>query len=49
MTDEIDVMKKAITYYDRAVLLKRMNENLYDHLVGSIVWLLRISGTYGRK
>jgi hypothetical protein len=47
MTDEIDVMKKAIMYYDRAILLKRMNENLYDHLIGSIIWLLRYSDKNG--
>jgi hypothetical protein len=46
MTDEIDVIKKAVIYYDRAVLLKRMNEELHDQLIGSIVWLLKYSDKY---
>jgi len=47
MTDEVDVMKKAVMYYDRAILLKRINENLYDHLIGSIIWLLKYSEKNG--
>ncbi|NAL78870.1 hypothetical protein [Nitrososphaera sp. AFS] len=41
MTDEIDIIRKAIMHYDRAVRLRRINEDLYDHLSGSIVWILR--------
>ncbi len=43
MTDEIDIVKNAIMHYDRAIRLKKINENLYDHLSGSISWILRYS------
>jgi hypothetical protein len=43
MTDEIDVVKQAIMHYDRAVRLKKINEDLYHHLSGSIVWILKYS------
>jgi len=32
--------------YDNAIRLRKMNEELYDHLVGSIVWLLKYSEKY---
>ncbi|MFZ0510294.1 MAG: hypothetical protein WAM14_01700 [Candidatus Nitrosopolaris sp.] len=41
MTDEIDVMKKAIMHYDNAVRLKKMYQELYDHLIDSIVWIFK--------
>jgi hypothetical protein len=46
MTDELDVMRKAVMQYDKAIRLKNINQELYDHLVGSIVWLLKYSAKY---
>lgn len=41
MTSEIDLMRKAIKQYDKALRLKQINENLYEHLTGSIYYVLR--------
>ena len=46
MTDEIDIMKRTIAEYDKAVRLKRINQELYDHLVGSLIWLFKYSEKY---
>ena len=46
MSDEIKIMKKALAQYERAVRLKRLNQNLYDHLIGSIYCLLEYSQKY---
>jgi len=47
MTNEIDIMKKAVMYYDRALFIKRTNEDLYEHLIGSIIWLLKYTEKNG--
>ena len=39
--DEIDVMKKALGEYEHARYLKRINQDLYNQLTGSIYWLLK--------
>jgi hypothetical protein len=47
MTDEIDIMKKALAEYSNAVRLKRLNQELFDHLLGSVIWILKYSEKYG--
>jgi len=46
LTDEIDVLKKAITEHDKALRLKNINVELHSHLTGSIYWLLKYSEKY---
>ena len=46
MTDEIDLMRKIIKQYDRALRVKKLNEDLYSHLIGSIYYLLKYSEKY---
>jgi hypothetical protein len=46
MTDEIDIMRRTISEYDKAVRLKRINQELYDHLLGSLVWLFKYTEKY---
>lgn len=47
MTDEIDVLRKTIMNYDDSIHLKKLNEELYSHLTGSIYYLLQYSEKYG--
>ena len=44
--NEIDVMKKALADSDDAVKLKNMNEELMQHLSGSVYWLIKYSEKY---
>jgi hypothetical protein len=44
--DEIGVLKNALREYEHAKHLKRMNQELYQHLTGSIYWLLKYSEKY---
>ncbi len=44
--NEIDVMKKALAEMDDAVKLKNMNEELMQHLSGSVYWLVKYSEKY---
>jgi len=46
MTDEIDVLKRAIIEHEKALHLKKINHELYSHLTGSIYWLLKYSEKY---
>lgn len=46
MTDEISVLKKTLMQYDKAIRLKNVNEELFDHLLGSVIWLLKYSEQY---
>lgn len=41
MTDEIDIMRKSIMNYDQAIRIKKLNEELYEHLTGSIYYLMK--------
>ncbi len=34
MTNEIDILKMAVTEYDIAIKIKRMNEQLLEQLTG---------------
>ena len=43
MTDEIDLMRKTLKEYDNANRIKKLNEGLYEHLTGSIYYLLKYS------
>lgn len=47
MTDEVDILRKAIAYYDKAIRMKNINQELYDQLLGSIVYLFKYSEKYG--
>ena len=42
MTNEIDVLRKTVAEYDKAVKLKHLNQELYDHLLGSLIWSAEI-------
>jgi len=44
--DEIDVLNNALKEYEYARRLKRINQVLYDHLAGSIYYLLKYSERY---
>jgi hypothetical protein len=46
MTDEIDLMKKTLLEYDKAVRVKKMNDELFDHLLGSVIWILKYAEKY---
>jgi hypothetical protein len=46
MTNEVDIMEKTIAEYKQAVRLRRINQELYDHLLGSITWLLKYCEKY---
>ena len=41
MTNEIDIIRKIIEEYDEVLRLKKLNEDLYSHLTGSIYYLLK--------
>ena len=41
MTSEIDLMRITLKQYDRAIRLKRLNEELYAHLLGSLYYLFK--------
>lgn len=45
MTNEIDILKKAIAEHEKALRLKDLNVELHSHLEGSIYWVLK----YGEK
>ncbi|QLH07415.1 hypothetical protein C5F50_10305 [Nitrosopumilus ureiphilus] len=47
MTSEIDILRKAIEKYDDAIRLKKLNENLYEHLIGSLYYLVKHSEKFG--
>ena len=44
--NEVDVLKKALSEMDDAVKLKNMNEELMQHLSGSVYWLIKHSEKY---
>ena len=46
MTNEIDVLKKAILEHEKALKLKDLNVELNSHLTSSIYWLLKYSEKY---
>lgn len=39
--EEKDVLKEALKEYENVVRLKRLNQNLYEHLTGSIYYLIK--------
>ena len=39
--EEIDVLKEALAEYENARRLKHLNQNLYEHLIGSIYCLIK--------
>jgi|SRR5437773_7651452 len=43
MTDETDVLRKALTCMEDAVRMKNMNQELMQHLTGSVFYLIRYS------
>ena len=43
MTDEIDILRESIKKYDNAICVKKLNENLYEHLTGSLYFILKYS------
>jgi hypothetical protein len=47
VTDEIDILKKAIHEHEVALKMKNLNNELYEHLAGSIYYLLKYSEEYG--
>lgn len=47
MTDEIDVLQLAIEEHKKAIKLKNMNQELMEHLTGSIFYLLKYSEKHG--
>jgi len=46
MTNDIDVLKKALRHHDEALRLKKINEELYAHLTGSLYYLIKYSEKY---
>jgi hypothetical protein len=44
--NEIDVLNKALEEYEYARRLKHLNQELYDHLTGSIYYLIKQSEKY---
>jgi hypothetical protein len=46
MTDDVDIMRSCVAEYDKAVKVKRLNQELDDHLLGSVIWLLKHSERY---
>ncbi len=46
MTSDVDLLRQAVNEYEKAVRVKNMNQELYDHLLGSIVYLLKYSEKY---
>src|SRR5437867_5106872 len=40
---KIDIIKEAIAEYDKAVKVKELNQELYDHLLGSVIYVLKYS------
>jgi hypothetical protein len=46
MIRDLDIMRKLIAKHDDANRLIRLNDELCDHLLGSIVWLCKYSERY---
>ena len=46
MTNDIDIIKKAIYQYDKALRIKSLNIELFEHLFGSVIWLQRYCEKY---
>ena len=42
MTNEFDVLKRTIFELERATKMKNLNQDLLEHLNGSIQWMLSI-------
>lgn len=47
MTDEFDVLKRTLIELDKATKMKNLNQDLLEHLNGSIRWMLSYSEKYG--
>lgn len=47
MTDEIDIIKLTILEHEKALKMKNLNQELLEHLNGSIRWILSYSKKYG--
>lgn len=47
MTNETDVLKQTLEEYQKALRLKKMNNELLEHLKGSLFWIFRYSEKYG--
>lgn len=46
MTDEIDILKKTIMTYERAIKVKDINEQLYEQLMGSLYYICKYAEKY---
>jgi len=46
MTNEIDIIQKALLEYRNALIIKELNQDLYNQLAGSIYYLLKYSEKY---
>ena len=46
MTNEFDVLKRTIFELERAAKMKNLNQDLLEHLNGSIQWMLSYSEKY---
>lgn len=46
MTDEIDIIKRALAEHEKAIKMKNLNQELLEHLNGSIRWMLSYSEKY---
>lgn len=46
MTDEIDIMHKALANYQTSVRMKNMNQQLLQHLGDSVFYLIKYTEKY---
>jgi len=44
--NEVELMEKTLAEYKHAQRLKNLNKELYEHLIGSMYWLLKYSEKY---
>ncbi|MDE1876236.1 MAG: hypothetical protein KGH86_05365 [Thaumarchaeota archaeon] len=47
MTSEIDLLRQALKKHEQASRLKKINEELYQHLTGSIYYILKYAEKHG--
>ena len=41
MTNDIDILKMAMTEYDKTVKIKRMNDRVFEQITGSLCEICR--------
>jgi hypothetical protein len=44
MTNDIDVLRMATMEYDKAIKIKRINERLFEQLIGSLYYICKYAG-----